>query len=60
MQVYVLPVYRDHLMSVDKKKIVAGQFSVKYKLETNYWTQKLNRQDYGVGKYWVLLAVVKE
>ena len=23
-------------------------------------TQKLNREDYGVEKYWVLLAVVKE
>ena len=46
--------------SVEKKKSVAGQFAVKYKSETYCWTQKLNREDYGVDKYWVLLAVVKE
>jgi len=28
--------------------------------ETYSWTKKLNREDYGVDKYWVLLAVVKE
>jgi len=39
--------------TVEKKKSVAGQFAVKYK-------QKLNREDYGVHKYWVLLAVLKE
>ena len=44
-----------------KKKSVAGQFAaVKYRSETYCWTQKLNREDYGVDKYWVLLAVVKE
>ena len=43
-----------------KKKSVAGQFAVKYKSETYCWTQKLNREDYGVDKHWVLLAVVKE
>ena len=44
-----------------KKKGVAGQFAaVKYKSETYSWTQKLNREDYGLDKYWVLLAVVKE
>jgi hypothetical protein len=44
-----------------KKKIVAGRFgAVKYKPETYCWTQKLNREDYGVDKYCVLLAVVKE
>ena len=44
-----------------KKKSVAGQFAaVKYGSETYCWTQKLNREDYGVDKYWVLLAVVKE
>ena len=42
--------------SVEKNKSVAGQFAVKYKSETYYWTQKLNRQDYGVDKYWILLA----
>jgi hypothetical protein len=31
--------------TVEKKKSVAGQFAVKYK-------QKLNREDYGVHKYW--------
>ena len=46
--------------SVEKKKSVAGQFAVKYRSETYCWTQKLNREDYGVDKYWVLLAVVKE
>ncbi len=46
--------------SVEKNKSVAGQFAVKYMPETNSWTQKLNKEDYGVGKYWVLLAVVKE
>jgi hypothetical protein len=44
-----------------KKKSVAGQFAaVKYRSETYCWTQKLNREDYGVDKYWVLVAVVKE
>ena len=37
-----------------KRKSVAGQFaSVKYRSETYCWTQKLNREDYGVDKYWV-------
>jgi hypothetical protein len=45
---------------VEKKKSVAGQFAVKYKSETYCRTQKLNREDYGVDKSWVLLAVVKE
>jgi hypothetical protein len=43
-----------------RKKIVAGLFAVKYRTETQRWTQKLNREDYGVDKYWVLRAVVKE
>ena len=44
-----------------KKKSVAGQFAaVKYRPQTYCWTQKLNREDYGVDKFWVLLAVVKE
>jgi hypothetical protein len=46
--------------SVEKKKSVAGQFAVKYKLETYCWTQKLNKEDCRVDKYWVLLPVVKE
>jgi hypothetical protein len=45
---------------VEKKKIVADQFAVKYKSETCWWTKNPNREDYGVHKYWVLLAVVKE
>ena len=45
-----------------KKKSVAGQFAaVKYRPETNCWTQNLNRGNQGVDKYLsVLLAVVKE
>jgi hypothetical protein len=44
---------------VKKKKSVAGQFAaVKYRSETYCWTQKLNREDYGIDKY--LLAVSKE
>ena len=46
--------------SVEKKKSVAGQFAVKYRSGTNCWNQKLYREDFGVHKYWVLLAVVKE
>ena len=38
-----------------KKKSLPGQFAaVKYRSETYCWTQKLNREDYGVDKYWVL------
>jgi hypothetical protein len=37
-----------------KKKSVAGQFAtVRYRSETYCWTKKLNREDYGVDKYWV-------
>ena len=37
---------------IPKKK--KGRFSaVKYRSETYYLTQKLNREDYGVDKYWV-------
>ena len=47
-----------------KKKSVPGQFAaVKYRVSKKSIGQKLkkpNRQDYGVDKYWVLLAVVKE
>ena len=45
---------------MEKKKSVAGQFAVKYKSETYCCTQNLNKEDYGVDKCWVLLAVVKE
>ena len=39
-----------------KKKSVAGQFAaVKYRSETYWWTQKLNREDYGVDKYYIQL-----
>jgi hypothetical protein len=38
-----------------KEESVAGQFAVKYKSETYYWTQKLNKEDYGVDKYFLLL-----
>jgi hypothetical protein len=38
-----------------KKESFAGQFAaVKYRSETYGWTQKLNRKDYGVDKYWVI------
>ncbi len=38
-----------------KMKSVAGQFAaVKYRSEKYSWTQKLNREDYGVDKYWVI------
>ena len=41
-----------------KKKSFAGQFAVvKYRSETYCWIEKLIREDYGVDKYWVLLAV---
>ena len=44
-----------------KKKSVSDQFAaVKYRSVTYRWTQKLNMRDYGVDKYWVLLAIVKE
>ena len=46
--------------SVEKKKNIAGQFAVKCKSDTYCRTNKLNREDYGVHNYWVLLAVVKE
>jgi hypothetical protein len=36
--------------SVETKSSVAGQFAVKFKSETYCWTQKLNKEDYGVNK----------
>jgi len=47
---------------IKKKNSVAGKFAaVKYWSETETYslTQKLNREDYGVDKYQVLLAIVK-
>ena len=41
--------------SVQKKNSVAGHFAVKYKSATYYCTQKLNKEDYGVDKYFLLL-----
>jgi len=41
-----------------KKNVV--RLAVKYKSETCCWTQKLKGEDYGVDKYWVRLAFVKE
>jgi len=46
--------------NVQKKMSVVDQFTVKYRTEAYSWTQKLNREDYGIDKYWVLLVVVKE
>jgi hypothetical protein len=34
-----------------KEKSVADQFAVKYRIETYYWTKKLDKEDYGVDKY---------
>jgi hypothetical protein len=34
-----------------KKSVEGSQFAVKYMSETYYWTQRLNREDYGVDKY---------
>ena len=41
--------------SVERNESVAGQFAVKYKTETLSWTNKVSKEDYGKGKYWVLL-----
>jgi hypothetical protein len=48
------------LRSLETKKRVAGQFAVKYKKEASCWTHSLNKEDYGVDKYWVLLAFEKQ
>jgi hypothetical protein len=42
--------------SEEKKKSVAGQFAVKYMSEMYCWTQKPNKEDYGVCKYFLLLS----
>jgi hypothetical protein len=35
-----------------KRRTVVDQFAVvKYRSETNFWTQKLNREYYGVDRY---------
>ena len=36
---------------VRSPKRVAGQFAVKYKKEATCWIHSLNKQDYGVDKY---------
>jgi hypothetical protein len=42
------------VLILKKEKSFAGQFAaVKYRSETYGWTKKLNREDYGVDKYWV-------
>ena len=44
------------VLILKNKKSVAGQFSsVKHRSETYCWMQKLNREDCGVDKYWVIL-----
>ena len=44
--------------SPKKMKDLADQFAtVKYRSETCCWTQKLNREDYGVDKYWVFFLL---
>ena len=45
------------LKDVEKMKTAADQFAVKYKSGTYCWTPKLNKEDYGSHKYWVLLGV---
>jgi hypothetical protein len=40
------------VLILKKKKSVADQFAAfKYRSERYCWTQKLNREDYGVDKY---------
>ncbi len=47
----VCRICRRVLILKKQKKSVAGQFAaVKYRSETYCWTEKLNRQDYGVDK----------
>jgi hypothetical protein len=41
--------------SVEKKKSVADKFAVKYRSETYCLTKKLNKEDYGVDKFLLLL-----
>ena len=51
--------YAGGCLKKKKKKSGAGQFAaVKYKSETYCWTKKLNREDYGVDKYWVILLLL--
>ncbi len=40
---------------VEKKKSVSDQFAFKYKSETHCCTEKLNKEDYGVDKYFFLM-----
>jgi hypothetical protein len=43
-----------------KEEECCWPLAVKYMSKTHGWTQKLNREDYGVDNCCVLLAVVKE
>jgi hypothetical protein len=43
-----------------EKKSVDIQFAVvKYRSETYLWAQKLNREDYGVDKKWVIFFLIR-
>ena len=46
--------------SLETKKRVAGQFAVKYKKEASCWTHSLNKEDYGVDKYFLLRSEQKK
>ena len=41
---------------VENKNSAAGHCAVELKSETYCWTEKLNLEDYGVHKYWVLIG----
>jgi alkyl hydroperoxide reductase subunit AhpC len=45
---------------VEKTKSDVGLFAVKYKSETYDRTQKLNKEDYGFDKYWVLITIFNQ
>ena len=53
--------YAGGCLSKKKKVLLASLQSSIGQILIACWTQKLNREDYGVDKYkyWVLLAVVK-
>jgi hypothetical protein len=45
------------IKTLKKRLRVAGQFAVKYKKEASCRTYSLNKEDYGVVQYGVLLAL---
>ena len=45
------------IKTLKKRLRVAGQFAVKYKKEVSCRTYSLNKEDYGVVQYGVLLAL---